>query len=1712
MTPAKQVSHSSFASPPVKKTLAVVSEAKEFSPSSHEEWLDNPILEEILDKTYGQSKWEKAELSRQLDDLCYQRAVKHKKRRHSARLAAKGRKNCQHLAVPHSFVSEAYKVSEDWLVDLSIELDIDRDKLYHIMCVQMSFFGNLLVCETAPQIAAATLQMVSGMLASTQTNLIPIVMDKIGDWFTEKRFEYYFDADEPESDDEYDSADDMAVPHGFVKHFRDKLQAVKEDRLTFQSIPMWKSLSKVLMIGAFLGFLPPGDSTATASRLDKCLASWTSSYEREAQSMSLVDAVLDSCIFACDFISAVQDDDLSRLTTPTDLQSRCLELVSQRDAWKSGQLHLLTDKKSPQEYLQELRDAMKELKVMVASTPHGPIRVAFQSALTKVTSVYFEVETGERLMEPQIAAPIIGIYGDSQVGKSYVAHHLIQTLGSAGDFATDTSRIWYRTQGDAYESGYSGLTNVVVEDDKDAIKEKYAKVEDLASDIKDSNTMPVHALRAEAECKGNIKKCHKVKIMTSNSQNFGLFKVFTTPKAAINRNWMYHFELNPDFASKHGTADPDKFDPNAPIEPHQFYIREYRYEEGEIEEEAPPRATKGKRRKGKGKEPEKTVKRGWTPVYGQDWNHFGEWLEDMAKKYKQHQVSGKKYVDKIKYAQTCARCSVTHVPKDVCTCTECSLWQQRIQHYGEEERLAQPHARILEHVFGVAKYEAIALNPVLGYVMSYLPSSDSVTTAAHHFVDSCQLVRFPMVYIRYSAHRLIRTAELVYLRWGVNRVGGGLIRLFAFLLQAVKAHFVLRSWAAILLVNLCACLTTTTNFWSVRCCFLLQLVALWLMAENLKRMYTASVLTTIMNEDPFSKGRVALRCATVGAGVAAILCSVKAVSKFWNMSQAATPQGNLVPKTKEDVEERAAETNPWLSIVPTGLVVPGPVNNMTFEQSKTKVNGNLCWLEQKTPKHNMGENVWFCMDNVMLVPRHFYDELCKDTPFTLIRSSAPGARTPSVGISRAWEYTPDIMVAVVTRSPNFADLRHMLPHDIYKGSATCIMLSKCHNGLCEERMLKYEYQERVGTTAARNEGSTHKMSAPSRVGLCGSVLVTVSKPHVVIGFHVGGYEKPELIDNGVCFSLCRSKLDQGIDKLKEMDVATPHSYCGDPPLEYQPLELESFGKPLVNLTPTLHERDAVHWTNPPSEEYPHTITVLGSDPSKRTRTYSSVLETSLSPHLSERGRPQKWNKPHFNSNKNYSATYQAMQKPERYVPVDVLTDAVEDYVVPIIEEVKRLELEALPLTDLEVVNGVPGHRFIKGMNMDTSPGVGLASPKRQHFDEYEENGRIVRVMKDYLLDEFNKCDALLNSGVVPSMLIKTALKDEPTPIEKGDKVRVFYILPMVINMLIRKYILPIMAVRYAMPLLCECFQAINCTNDEWDQIANHFRSYSVTQCIAGDHSKYDLCFSGQMLRAVGHVMGRIGRALGYNDQQVRCVELLHAALAKKHICFNGTVIALDSLSPSGGSSTVDVNSCGNSLHHRVCYFNEIKRKQLPHPGPFRLNIAAGFVGDDTNLSSKLTWFNQRFLQQSLAEFGLKYTDAHKNEVAEPFVHFDEMSLCKRTYFYRPDVGGFVAPIETDSIYKSLHCRMESKTCDEDILSGNASQALRELARHPKAVFEQEAAIIRGACEARGINHLVKYIDSSYEEWAVLLAEKWVTVESSTSGTPDGSESLSESLD
>lgn len=815
---------------------------------------------------------------------------------------------------------------------------------------------------------------------------------------------------------------------------------------------------------------------------------------------------------------------------------------------------------------------------------------------------------------------------------------------------------------------------------------------------------------------------------------------------------------------------------------------------------------------------------------------------------------------------------------------------------------------------------------------------------------------------------------------------------------------------------------------------------------------------------------------------------------------------SLSPTTSEDIKARATAPDQWArtNIPVEDLPVKAKINSMTLSQVMSVVGMNQYVMHVKESRIGMGLLV---STGRFWVPKHLW-ECVPDKEYAFnFKRIKNGTEFPAT-VVQVNALAPDLVELVLSSSHTVKDIKGLILSRGKMETAAILLTPKAVDTV---RSFRWKWIATARGAVDTYEGSEHVYNSPTKMGDCMSVAISKNKPHFILGFHLAGVPRS---NTGICGSvdmapvLAREAQNQGYD------ISTRYPQAST--LERVPTEV--FGKTLYEAGPA-HPSAVVNYSATAEilrydlpeirEIVPKPDRMIGVDfpqvqnyggRGMKARSSPSCVEvTPLSTSLTLLGRPNKWGPPPRLTDSAYAKGYANISHPMWPIPSHYLEWAKRDYLAPLLDPgllalySNAGECPPGPLTEEQVLNGIKDRKFIKTINVNTSPGMGLEGKKVDHLDLDEEDGAHSYSFKPHVREVFQQDDNKIRAGIQSCPISKTALKDEPTLIGKK-KNRIFVILPMVFLSLGRKYLQFIVDFLLSFPLLSEMAVGVQCINEEWGELYHHLANSNSKdtqiwkmQTMEGDYSAYDQRITTQLLDMVGLIFCVLGAGFNYDAESTRAIATWFADVARPLIMFNGVLLRFMGYNTSGNTVTIIINNLVNSLLFRSFYVDYhlrglgVRLEEIP---PFRNHVRAIFVGDDSLVTTNLPWFNMVNYKMFLYEFGMPYTDASKNDQVSEFLNLDDATLCKRGFSH--ENGVVLSPIELDSIYKSLHCWMNrGKVSVDSVLPQNIDAALMELARHPKEVYMREHAIISRAVDLAGYSHMCRYVNWSFEEMRAL---------------------------
>jgi len=291
-----------------------------------------------------------------------------------------------------------------------------------------------------------------------------------------------------------------------------------------------------------------------------------------------------------------------------------------------------------------------------------------------------------------------------------------------------------------------------------------------------------------------------------------------------------------------------------------------------------------------------------------------------------------------------------------------------------------------------------------------------------------------------------------------------------------------------------------------------------------------------------------------------------------------------------------------------------------------------------------------------------------------------------------------------------------------------------------------------------------------------------------------------------------------------------------------------------------------------------------------------------------------------------------------------------------------------PMSLFEAING---RGDISPYPMDTSPGFGFKGKKLNFFEQTcvpggcgdgacalyhpTDSDHLVpgRQLNYYpgpeLLTQIEDLRARLFAGEVDLAVFRAALKDESVEMSK-EKIRVFFVGMMSLNILIRQLYAPLLSVMKKDRLASECAIGMDVLSADWEQLMEHLDGFNATERLAGDYSNYDNSIHSRLIGHVYSITASLGGVAGWDATSLRLMAGIGRNMTNPVYIILGMVFRADGTNPSGVAITTWVNSLVNSLVHRIAYYD--KNPKVPVVAdvgglfPFQRSVRLSTYGDD----------------------------------------------------------------------------------------------------------------------------------------------------------------------
>jgi hypothetical protein len=792
--------------------------------------------------------------------------------------------------------------------------------------------------------------------------------------------------------------------------------------------------------------------------------------------------------------------------------------------------------------------------------------------------------------------------------------------------------------------------------------------------------------------------------------------------------------------------------------------------------------------------------------------------------------------------------------------------------------------------------------------------------------------------------------------------------------------------------------------------------------------------------------------------------------------QGLTHQGKLDPREDSDVMQRDREENVWGMPEHTELPSSVRMKTTTVQQLERIVFNNLCHMTGYMDESYVTTDVFFPCSNVLLVPQHML--VLEEMQCSFKRSGRHGSTFKGIISRRHSVNIPDTDLAVVWM-PSGGDWKNLLdyfPYTKFSGGMARLVYKDAD---CAPRVSDIMMKMQQITVGISYWGATYDVEFPTFKGLCMATLIKNTLNPFIAGFHLAGKDGQLKGAGGVLY---RHQLEKALEVLGHIPGVVLSASSGTMPTSKYGVQFY-IGK-------HIHVKSPARFL-PQDSTFFHYGEVIG-----RSRYYTAVEPTKISPIVEKyMGHPNIWSGPKFHVGYPWQASLEHLATPAIGVEGVLLERACRDYLGGIIAAMRKIpqcSADIHVLTDEETVNGIVGQRFVDKMKGSTSIGYPLTGPKSEYMSESLMPDDVTRqdcvCLDEKFWEEANAMEEEYKAGRRCYPIFKACLKDEPT-LSVKDKVRVFEASPVALQLLVRKYFLPIARLMSILPLASECAVGINALGPEWNEMTNHITRYGEDRILAGDYSKYDLRMPSQMVFAAFGVMMSLAHEAGYSRDDMDVMRGIATDVAYPVLAYNGDLIGLLGSNPSGQNLTVYINCIVNSLYLRCALYYIYPVEQVE----FRNVCALMTYGDDCKGSVNVSYpeYNHLNVAEFLCTRGMVFTMPDKESEPSPYMKDSEADFLKRFSVYHDRMQCYLGALDEKSIFKSLHAILKSKHMSNmEVCMANIDGALVEWFAHGPDVYEMRRFQLKAVAEEAGISLGCLGLGLSYEDRVLAWCHKY----------------------
>lgn len=714
---------------------------------------------------------------------------------------------------------------------------------------------------------------------------------------------------------------------------------------------------------------------------------------------------------------------------------------------------------------------------------------------------------------------------------------------------------------------------------------------------------------------------------------------------------------------------------------------------------------------------------------------------------------------------------------------------------------------------------------------------------------------------------------------------------------------------------------------------------------------------------------------------------------------------------------------------------------------------------------------------------HVFNDFKDGFELTIISQSMSDGVTPNisfyVSMSQVKRFPDrDFALMFLPNMPPRKDITKHFPKSSYKSEDTVLFLGRRSSGEMQQQSVynvRKDINAHISAYGIIADSYMGKVRQQTRPGDCGSLYISFSKlGPAIVGIHSLG--------KGDCAAAIALDCEFLDDALKSFDFYDIQS--GIPEISSESAEM---------VLGELSKKSIFRYINKGK------ATVYGSFQGFKSSMKSRVVITPMNEYLSNHGYRTLYVPPVMKGYLPWRVAGLDLVNPVSGLDYMKLRECKDAFLKDILSS--DIDLSMLEVyDDFTTVNGCAGVTYIDKVNRKTSAGNPWKCTKKRFLRDIPPvagNQDPVEFSKE-IWDRANQIIGKYINKERAHPIFCAHLKDEAVTKKKAadGKTRVFTGAPLDFTLVVRKYLLSVCRLIQTHRFEFESAPGTISQSPEWGLIYDYLVKHGDNKIVAGDYAKFDKRMSSMLILLAFEILIDLCIKSGnYTEDDVKVLWGIAFDTAFAMIDYNGDLVQFFGSNPSGHPLTVIINGIVNSLYMRYCYLNLNPRKKVDD---FREHVNLMTYGDDNimGVSDEVPWFDHTTISEYLGSLGIGYTMADKEALSVPYINISEASFLKRSWRYDDDVKGWLAPLDHESIEKSLMTNVASKT----IWPGQQaiqiiSTASQEYFFYGKKIFEAKRAFFENMlseldCKncnpAIGEHKMIYHIqDSTFPTWKVL---------------------------